>query len=273
MLVLLALADYASKKDATCYPSLPELADKTGLGTSTVRRVLRSLEAMGAIKADVSAGGRHVRSTYTLAVETVLETQPERAGNERVETQPLRSGQNSVTQPERAGFKPETQPERRETQPERARNPTRAGGVVPKTGHRTSQEPTTGAAAASRRGTGELFLLDSPPVQGINSGNVATAWIDTFRREHPGTVETNRQKLQAAREARNLIEAGNDPARVLAAAESAAAKGYSTVEREFTLLASRTPVKAVSGDGFRHQPYRDADPADYESPILPKQEF
>lgn len=161
LLVLLALADYADKDTAQCHPSLPQIGDKTGLGTSTIRRELRNLETDGLIKTDVSAGGRHARSDYTL----MLGTQPERAGKELGATHSERLGKSSETQPERAGCGPETQPHRAETQPERAGNPTRAGGVVPTTSHTTSHQPCEGASV---RDVGPpAALSDEPSVREV----------------------------------------------------------------------------------------------------------
>ncbi len=156
LLVLLALADYADKSTAQCHPSLPQIAEKTGLGTSTIRRSLRSLEAGGAIKTDVSTGGRHSRSGYTL----LLETQPQRAGIEQSVSRSERLGIPAPTQPERAGLALETQPERRETQPQRAGNPTSVVGVVPKTSHTTSHQPSESARATD---IGPPAVLDSRP--------------------------------------------------------------------------------------------------------------
>lgn len=259
--VLLALADYADSKGASCYPSLGEVASKTGLGTSTVRRLLRQLESDGLIKVRVSSGGRHARSDYKLLISQDgiedSKTQPERAGKEssntsplraskQAKTRPARSPKGNVTQPERAGINSETQPERRETQPERARNPTRAGDVVPTTSHEPVIEPTTTKTAVAVRGKkrpddgGNLALIEAPvlAVQSIHSGNAVQVWVDAYRAAHPGVRETAQQKGQVSREFRQLQEAGNDSLRILRAVQAAGEKGFATISREFSLLAS-----------------------------------
>lgn len=226
LLVLLALADYANDKTLECRPSLPSIAEKTGLGTSTVRRELRSLEAAGLIKTEVSSGGRHARSHYHFVI---------------TETQPQRAGKKASKQPKK---RPETQPDRApspttaggftEGNPTTvARNPTRAGGVVPKTG----KEPSAKADRRRRADPeqGELIEGLPNPIR-IHAGDVTAAWCDAYRAARPGKIPTPQLKGQVSREARQLIEAGNDPAAVRTAAAQAGTKGFATVQREFSQM-------------------------------------
>lgn len=72
-----------------------------------------------------------------------------------------------------------------------------------------------------------------------NAGDVVAAWIEgaeTASGERPG----NRLIAQVGRQARELIDEGKDPVRLVAAARAAGTKGFADLPRE--LLRAATPV-------------------------------
>lgn len=66
LLVLLALAKRVRPKTDQATPSMPELVHMTGMSETTIRGHLQALARAGVITVNVSNGGRHQRSTYTL---------------------------------------------------------------------------------------------------------------------------------------------------------------------------------------------------------------
>lgn len=117
--VLLALAKKARPKTEQASPSMPELIEMTGLGESTIRGHLQALAEMGIIRAEVSNGGRHKRSTYTLMIGSTAES-----GSPT--PQELRGNEGGPTPQELDRTAPETPQELR-------RNPPGAGPVVLRT--------------------------------------------------------------------------------------------------------------------------------------------
>lgn len=80
-----------------------------------------------------------------------------------------------------------------------------------------------------------------PPPAGATPTTAQTAvaeWIDAFRAT--GNQPLPRQIKQAGKEAKDLIDAGNDPARVLAFARSAGSKCRATIANELAVVATRT---------------------------------
>jgi hypothetical protein len=244
--VLLALAERANRNTWMCNPSLPELAARTGLGESTIRGHLRAMETLGLISVKWSNGGRRKRSIFTLLV---AETPQELHGLGTPET------------PQHVD------PSEPETPQELPTNPAGAGPVVLRTNTRTREPRTTtpAAVASADVGDGGLFEVDAPP-RPINGGVVVKAWCDTWasvRTAKPTRHQTN----QVGREANSLLEAGNDPGSVIAAAQSAARRGFSGVVRE---LSSISNVTQQSGRAVgSHVPYRNpTDPNAYDADLL-----
>lgn len=236
--VLLALAERANGKTWQCTPSLPELATRTGLGESTIRGHLRAMEKAGLIAVEWSNGGRRKRSLFTLLSSDT--------------PQELRGNETGSTPQELDRSEPET-PQELPT------NPAGAGPVVLRTNTRTREPGTTSAAAASADEQAELFPADPvpPPVKAgrsvvvaerkelaqANAGDAVAAWCDAFSASHDAKP-TSRQIGQVGREARQLLEAGNPPERVMVAAKAAGECGFPTVERQYRDLASRRPGPA-----------------------------
>lgn len=100
--------------------------------------------------------------------------------------------------------------------------------------HNPKPEPPTADAAASR-GT-DLARIDA--TSEINSGHVVAAWAETFT--ETGNRPTKQQRGQVGREAKELLEAGNDPHRVLAAARELGRKGRATLVAELAIQSTQT---------------------------------
>lgn len=220
--VLLALAKRARPKTEQASPSMPELVEMTGLSENTIRGHIQALADAGLIEAVVSNGGRHKRSTYTLMVNSTPE-----------------SG-SPTPQELRGNDTPETPQQMDRSEPETPQllsgNPSAAAPVVLRTKGGTRGRRTTGAAAASPAAQKSDGLFVEPPrivtAEVINAGHAVAAWTDAYNETHSGKP-TPRALAQVGRESRQLIEAGNPGDLVVAAARSAGARGYATVEREF----------------------------------------
>jgi hypothetical protein len=92
-LVLLALADHADHDGGNAYPSVGLLAWKTGYSVRQVRRILRSLEASGAIVPTTRAG-QHKPTTYLIDLSAIPD-KPARA--DILTAQKKVSGRTSAT--------------------------------------------------------------------------------------------------------------------------------------------------------------------------------
>lgn len=238
--VLLALAKKARPKTEVATPSMPELVEMTGLAESTIRSHIQALAKDGYIDVTVSSGGRHKRSTYRLLVGVISAETPremDRRGGEETPREETRW---------------ET-----ETPQELAENPPTDGPVVLRTDGGT-RGGTTPAAAASEPADVALFDAPTPPakpsrqlavaerkeVAAFNAGHAVAAWVEGYTATHDAKP-TVRQTGQVGRESRQLIEAGNPPERVVAAAKVAGERGLPTVERQYRDMASRRPGAAV----------------------------
>lgn len=74
--VLLTLAQVCQPRATQCAPSLAELSHMNGYSVTSVRQAIRDLEASGLIQVEGTAGGRHQRCTYTLAVPGGTSAEP-----------------------------------------------------------------------------------------------------------------------------------------------------------------------------------------------------
>lgn len=235
LLVLLALAKRVRPKTDKANPSMPELMHMTGLSETTIRGHLQGLATDRIIVMDVSNGGRHQRSTYTLT--------------------------GVLTPRELWGSKPEKTPrEKTPKEPETPRmprrNPPADAPVVLRTKREQDGGSTSAADASADNNQPELFPVDKPaPVKAgrslavakrkelaqANAGDATAAWCDAYAATHDAKP-TARQIGQVSRECRLLLEAGNPPDRVVRAAGSAGSRGLATVEREYNALAKRRDV-------------------------------
>lgn len=114
---------------------------------------------------------------------------------------------------------------------------TNHGRVPQPTTHNPQPTPTVCTDAQSA----QLVVVPDHHVDLVPAPTAQTAtaaWHDAFT-EHHDAKPTRQQIGQAAREARALIEAGNPPDRVVAAAAAAGSRGFATVQRQYRDLASR----------------------------------
>ena len=77
----------------------------------------------------------------------------------------------------------------------------------------------------------------SPEPSDINAGTVVGAWVEAIQAN--GIKPSSGQRGQVGKLAAELLSAGNDPQKVLDAAQVAGAKGWATIDRELTVLASQ----------------------------------
>jgi hypothetical protein len=236
--VLLALAKKARPTSEVATPSMPELVEMTGLSESTIRGHLQALALMGVIDAEVSNGGRYKRSTYRLLLEAECgsPTPQEVRGREGVET------------PQ------EMDPSEPETPQELRKNPPTDTPVVLRTkgGKRGGSASAAAASAQDEAGLFDapaskpsraLAVADRKAVAELNAGDAVGAWVDGYVATHDAKP-TSRQIGQVGRESRQLLEAGNPPARVVAAAKAAGERGFPMVERQYRDMSQRTGAAA-----------------------------
>lgn len=134
------------------------------------------------------------------------------AGDPRIADQQEQSELRTESVPGPTGFQP------------RARSP-----------RNSSKDNTSGVAAVAADNATST----------IHPGFIVGAWTEAF--EGNGTKPSASMKGQVGRLAAELITAGNDPAKVLAAAQAAGTKGFATIDRELGALNGRR-LKAVGGD-------------------------
>lgn len=100
--------------------------------------------------------------------------------------------------------------------------------------YRTTREPTTpqphNPPPTAAETSSLAVVVDADE---INAGDVVAAWAESFT--ETGNRPTARQRGQVAKEASDLLKAGNDPQRVVSAARALGAKGRSTLVTELAI--------------------------------------
>lgn len=165
--VLLAVAERANIKTRKCTPSLGELAQRTGLGESTIRGHLQALDSLGLIKAEWSKGGRRKRSVFTMLMDTPSVAVPETLQ----ELDPL---EGQETPQDVDPFQPET-PQELET------NPPGAGPVVPNTGTREPGREGVADAPPAADDGGMFAKPSTPASEKRDRTKVAQAIANSYR--------------------------------------------------------------------------------------------
>lgn len=84
-----------------------------------------------------------------------------------------------------------------------------------------------------------LVVAERKELAELNAGDAVGAWVDGYVATHDAKP-TSRQIGQVGRESRQLLEAGNPPARVVAAAKAAGERGFPMVERQYRDMSQRT---------------------------------
>jgi hypothetical protein len=88
----------------------------------------------------------------------------------------------------------------------------------------------------------------------IGANDVVAAWIEATQSN--GVSPTARFKGMVAREAKSLLDSGNDPDRVLKAAIDAGTKGFPNLERELTAMSGRAIPKRIANKPTRDDKVR-----------------
>jgi hypothetical protein len=105
--------------------------------------------------------------------------------------------------------------------------------------HHESQPPIQSSPiqGTTPTGVGALASIQAEAHPEINPGTVVAAWVEAF--EANGAKPSTGMRGQVGRLARELLDAGNPPERVLTAATAAGEKGFATIDRELGALAGR----------------------------------
>ena len=108
-------------------------------------------------------------------------------------------------------------------------------------------QPVPPSAGAEAPGT-QIAVIgdDQAPTSEITAQHVMAAWAEAFTAT--GKRPTKDQRGKASKDARQLLDAGNDPATVLALAKAAGAKCRATITNEMAALQPRgtAPVRRQS---------------------------
>lgn len=83
----------------------------------------------------------------------------------------------------------------------------------------------------------------------VNAGSIVGAWVEAMTAN--GVKPTAGMRGQVGKLATELLNAGNDPAKVLAAAQAAGTKGFATVDRELGALSGRRGKPPLDKDDWR----------------------
>jgi hypothetical protein len=128
---------------------------------------------------------------------------------------------------------------RTESEPDVPRSP---NGIQPRA------RSLSNSTLSNSKKRGAATAADTP-TPAINAGLVVAAWTEAV--EANGTRPSASMRGQVGRLAAELLTAGNDPAKVLAAAQAAGTKGYATIDRELGAMTGRGRLKAVGDEDWR----------------------
>lgn len=106
---------------------------------------------------------------------------------------------------------------------------------------------------APRKGRRKQAQVTDP-----NAGTVVAAWVEAVEREQ-GERPAQRLVAQVGRQARELIEEGKDPARLIAAATAAGGKGFADLGRELLRMNGSGQRQAPRSPGATPSQYSDED--------------
>lgn len=146
------------------------------------------------------------------------------------------------------------------------------------TGPPTRPDPSTSdevlppaVPAADERA--DLVLVHPAAEAPISARDCTEAWVDEFRAT--GAQPAERQIKQAARESKQLLDAGNSPAMVLALARSAGSQRRATVVNEMSRRApaAQKPNRPSTTDKIGHLQAMKTGTDDRQPRSLPRGEF
>lgn len=180
--VLLALAKRAKPKTEVAVPSMPELAEMTGLTENTIRAHIKALVTMRLVRIEQSNGGRHKRSRYTLMVDSTV------ASGSPTPQEMQGSGGDETPQQMRPSTPQQVRGEEVETPHLTKQNPSADAPVVLRTkgGTRGVSTKKVGAVAPTDTYDGGMF---PEPVTAMSEAkkrnNLAQAITNSYQRVVP----------------------------------------------------------------------------------------
>ncbi|WP_394621258.1 HNH endonuclease [Lentzea sp. JNUCC 0626] len=137
------------------------------------------------------------------------------------------------TQPDTHENEPNSEPELRQG---KTRDTTRSEPEHNQGPTRTRPVPSSPVQKKEKNPSGTAATNQSVPGSDTTAGEVVAAWVEALTAN--GVQPSSAQRGQVGRLARELL-AHNEPGRVLAAARSAGAKGFATIDRELTVMAAK----------------------------------
>lgn len=247
LLVLLAIADHAADDGTNAWPSKATLARKARLSERRVQQILRSLEDKGLIRVETQKGGtlemdnRLRPNRYTIVV-SALKTGSVPSGEKPIA--PLDvvvDDLHLVVSPDPAGEN--FGAVRGEVWSTLGEKP-----ISPKPSLEPSIEPSINTSSANA----EAIEVFKP----ISAQTIVAAYIDRWKELHNEPCLA-RQQGQLARAAREMLNQGCDPDRLIAAAEKCAADGHARLDSAYAwITANPTRATGNAGGGRREASLR-----------------
>jgi hypothetical protein len=288
-LVLVALANHADRDGSDCFPAVSTVMDYTGLSERSIQYALRALEDHGTIAKTAdplvrsSTIGRVDRrpQSYDLvafmrgakSVAHGVQSRRPRGAKSAPDSpdtgckvvgefapEPVLNQKNNCNQEKQPATNTAAAASAEAAQPADDGQGTLFAswqGLFP---DNPANDPASTDASADKPDPNAGGPPDAPTrashqnsagADRVTAQTVVAAWVDAYRGARGDVRPTRGQIGQASRAAKECLAAGNDPARVMAAAEAAGRAGYPTIERQLAMMT------APPGGG-RHAPtYRD----------------
>lgn len=242
---------YANER-REAYPLEQTMADELGDSLATAQRAIRALRQADAlvITRTRKDDGHMGRNLYWLPMDDPRHTSHLMAGADQGKqgvsgggdhTSNMTDGHTS-NMTDREPYPSKPQPDKR-SEPANAGSadassggladddqpPLLAGLEPPANGHRgRARKPRAASNAGAAGGDGS----------GVTAQTVTAAWVDAYREAHQGVQPTKSVIKRVGACAKELIDAGNDPQRVVTAAQAAGRVGFATLDRELNRMAT-----------------------------------
>lgn len=306
MRLYVRLARKYADRERHAFPFEDELARELGCSESTVKRCVRILREADVLIVDRErkADGSYGRNLYYLPTEDPREAHQgsNMTCGQGSNIDPGSDQAKRCVSPGRQDRPPGVKYDLSEEQPDPGFNQTseaKASGDDADAPHRESDTGSStddlfaswpgceaeedqnrqeegGARSASKhsftngaaRRSSDQYVADDHAPRAPSAQDAVREWHDAFGSCRPPDVKPTRQQLnQVGREAKELLDAGNDPSRVLAITRDAGREGWSTLKRQFAM----TTGPPGNGNGYRrngHVPYENpTDQRVYEGSI------
>lgn len=253
----------------------PESYDLVAMGHDrdpSGRGVVRPAEAAKGGKVDGPRGAKSTTYTSDQGGKVGGEFAPEPSLNHRSKEDPLKhdpseadASADGQTRTDHDDATPALFPADPDREPSTKTNPAktartrqgkpptrRSGTTPPNTRRRGVQTPentggVTGTTPSPRKSPhgGAVGQESASEPGAVTAQTVTGAWVDAYRAGHQGMQPTRSQVGQAARTARELLDAGNPAERVLAAASAAGHSGWPNIARQLAMATA--PAGAPPG--------------------------